>query len=106
MVPPLAAFQFSCTELVVMLVAELIPAKLNRDGPEPSSERTAFVPFEPSASDDQFTNMNFETVAPSVGENAIVMVQVAAEANGLGDRGQVSDTRLNGALDVVKIEFT
>jgi len=89
-----------------MFVAELIPAKLKSDGPEPSSERTAFVPFEPSASDDQFTNKNFETVEPSVGENAIVMVHVAAEARGFGERGQVSETRLNGALEVVKIEFT
>ena len=89
-----------------MFVAELIPAKLKSDGPEPSSESTALVPLDPSASEDQLTNKNFETVSPSIGENAIVIVQVAAEASAFGERGQVSDTRLNGALEVVKIEFT
>jgi hypothetical protein len=89
-----------------MFVAELMPAKLNSDGPEPSSESTAFVPLDPSAKEDQLTNMNFETVSPSIGEKAMVIVQVAAEARAFGDLGQVSDTRLNGALDVVKIELT
>ena len=87
------------------MVADEIPAKLNSDGPEPSRERTALVPFEPSASEDQFTNMNFETVAPSVGENAIVIVQVAADASALGERGQVSETLLNGVVEVVKTEL-
>ena len=63
------------------------------------------MPFEPSLSADQFTNKKRETVSLLVGEKVIFTVQDVPVANAVGERGQLSETTLNGVVDVVKIEL-
>ena len=54
---------------------------------------------------DQFTNKKRETVSLLVGEKVMFTVQDVPVANAVGERGQLSETTLNGVVDVVKIEL-
>jgi hypothetical protein len=91
--------------VVVILSTLLIPAKVRAGGPEPSSGRTAFWPFDPSFKADQLRKRNLENVSLPVGEKEITIVHDSVEASGDGERGQVSEIILNGVEVVVKIEL-